>query len=608
MGIFNNTGSGSSSGGVTGLAANQAVFTFKGVAETIDKGDFVTLDTLTGTVQRANAINATLFGQNAAGADSPVSLNTWTTQCNAKVYDNTDGTLLYVESFQHTSLANGTPQLIKVAADGTEILKATTLPNNSGASPVLVPLASGRIAHLSYGGPATLNVNVYDTNTLALLDTKAIAFTGGTTNPFSQVGDAIETGGGQIVLHWGYSSIRYYAVLNADFTVKTQPTSAGGMQSSFNVIERLKLSSGRVLFVTSWYDGSSSNTNIVHFDTAGNFSATKDLGSGASLFGANHVEQLKARERRVVAEVAASKVAYITYTTSSSNLTFYTLDLTNNTTAFASNVGDANHEITWCAKGDYVYVLAQYNSGAPMVLKQAVFNITTGTVKQALATLINVTSSYSLKFDVAFLRGTDELWTLGTDGGVSYRGNIFWWCFTLADGVITVKYSRTSITSNGAIQDVLVTNDEAIVVYGGTSDGSNWTTVFALRIHLLTGALAGNTQLRTHTTGQANLYGLSQSPEAKILFRPSMETAFLFGYGAGAAPSVLTRMYFKVNASILLGVAANAAAAGSVQTILSGWANVSSRYGKFQKTIDHTASNGNKAKTYGAAAYLTGSF
>lgn len=608
MGQIVSGGSGTA-GGANGNGGGSVAYTFKNVVESISKGDFVTLDVSTGTVQRANDINATLFGQNGPGAATAMVLNAWGTQFNAKVYDNPDGTLLFVESVAHTGMPNGTPQLIKVAADGTAILKTITLPSNSGGSPCLVPLSGERLACLHYEGPGQMGVKVYDTHTLDLLVTKSVSFTGGTTNPFSQAGDAIETGNGQIVCHWAYGSVRFYAVLNPDLSVKTNPTSAGSMQSSFAVLQRLRLSNGHVVLATRWYDGAYDQNSLIHFDQDGVYVNAHSVGSNTTtLLDAAHVDKLRDRTARYVVEVGVNQVAFC-YTNTSGRF-FRKLDISTNTATFDTSLGDNNHQVTWCVHGSYAYVLSHYNSGSPMVLKAAVFNLSTNTVARALSTLIaSVSSSYGLGFSAAFLHGDSAWWVLGVEHNANVGGNLFWWAFTIGDGNISVKVERTSITSTGLIQDLLVSNDEVLCVYGGnTYGGTNYASVNFCRIGLANGAFIGGYEIRPHQSGPANLFGLSASPEAKILFRPSMETAVLFGYGAGAANNVLSRVRFKPNSSILLGVARMDSAAGEVPVMLSGWVNVSDRYRTFQKTIDHTAQNGNKAKTYGPAAYLSGSF
>ena len=58
--------------------ADSTVQRFNGVAEAIAANSVVTLDTDLLTVQEANTLNSTLFGQNAAGAGTIVDKYTYT--------------------------------------------------------------------------------------------------------------------------------------------------------------------------------------------------------------------------------------------------------------------------------------------------------------------------------------------------------------------------------------------------------------------------------------------------------------------------------------------------------------------------------------------------
>lgn len=613
MAIFNtgDAGLAASSGSVG--TAGRAVYKFPNVVEPIGKGDFITLDTGTGTIQRANDYQLALFAINTTGVSTPPADTAipWSTSTHAAlIHVNADGTQLILEGAKHNQVGAGSPQLIKLSADGLELLKTINLPSASGGQAVLAPLSGNRLGHFAYLTEGSITITVYDANTLALIGAHTRSFTGGSTGPLVSGSEAIETGNGQIVLNWAYGSARFYAVLNADFTVKTHPVSAGPIYSSYTPLQRLKLSNGRVVIAASWMDsGSTFMFGLMHFDQNGNFANQHSSASQATLMQVAHAAQINDRAPRYFLEAGVNRIAFC-FTTSQRY--FRCIDIETNTLTIDTSIGDGNHELSWCQRGDYAYLIAIHNSGTPANLKSAVFNTVTGVVKQAVGMLIpSMTLSYGLKLEAALMRGNDEWWVLGTESSASVRGNLFWWCFTIKDGGISVKVSRTAIAgSQGVIQDIMMTDNEAAVIHGGNSyESTTFAQVMCTRINLKTGALINSVQLRTHATGNIQLAGMTfNTGENKLLFRASQECYVLFGLGASGASGVLSRLVFKPNASILLGIAESDSANGEVSTVLSGWCAVSGRYSKFQKTIDHSEQSGNKAKTYGSAAYLTGSF
>lgn len=591
----------------SGSAPGSAVFTFTTTAESIAEGDFVTLDTGTGTVQRANDYSIDQFGSNPPVAAAAVAVTAWNPAGCFLVLTNTDGSLLYAEGASHNALSATTSQLIKVSADGATVLKQIKLLALSGM-PTLIPLSGNRLAVVQYLSATSITTSIYDTNTLELLSTTPTAFTVSSA-PFTVYGDGIETANGQIVLYWLNSNVKYYAVLNADLSVKVQPTNNGTVViSSLTVIQRMRLSNGGVLLVSRH---STSLAEIVSFDASGNYRNTYSLGAGSGGFdssqtgGRNNVEQFNSRSMRYVCETGVDKVSFIML--KNAVYSFCILDIATNTLLVDSPLGDTNHVTTWCIKDGYAYVLSMYSS--TMTLKYAVFNLATNTVVKALTTLIaTVAGSFTLTIQVGFLSGGDW-WLLGQDAPNGQVGKVFWWTFAIGNGTIAVKIPRTLTTDNGPIQDVVIANGEALYIAGGVALNATDIPVVFGRVDLKYGTSRAGAVIRTHTNVVTPmLMGLYNCLESKVLFRPSVEKAMLLGYGVAIAHNLLQQCYLKVNTSIVLGVASSDAIGTEVDVVLSGWTNVSERYNRFQKTIDHASLNGNKVKNYGAAAYLTGSF
>ena len=598
-----------SSSASAGTAAGSAIFTFTTAAEEIGENDFVTLDTGSGTIQRANDVSLDLFGSNVPVAATATAITAWTpgTSGCALLLTNPDGSLLYVEGAGHIG-SIATPQLIKISADGATVLKLVKLPVQGNYS-TFIPLSGNRLAIVQYLSATSITTTVYDANTLVLLSTTNTAFNVA-CNPFGQTGDGIETANGQIALYWQNQSVRYYAVLNADFTVKTQPVNNGNHTASSLIIrQRLRLSNGGVLFVNT--HSTATAAEIVSFDASGNYRNTHAMGGGSGSidstqnYGVNHVTQLLIRQAAYVVETGVDRVAFVML--KNAVYSFCILNIATNTILVDSPLGDTNHKVTWCIKGGFAYVLSMYNS--TLTLKYATFNLTTNTVVKDLTTLIPVVaSSLSINISTAFIYEGDW-WQLGFEGAYGTQGPIFWWSFAIDNGAIALKIPRTSTTVLAPIQDVTIANGEAMFLAGGLSINNVDVPLTFGRVDLKYGAYRAGAQIRIHTNGYYTpVYGVTTFPESKLLFRHSVEKALVLGPGVGVPMNFLQQCYLKVNTSILLGVATEDTATREVNVVLSGWANVSEKYNRFQKTIDHVSLNGNKVKNYGAAAYLSGSF
>lgn len=595
-----------------GTGAASAVYTFTSAVETIGEGDVVTLDTSSGTIQRANDYNIDLFGSNLPLAAPAVAVSTWNNAGAALIHTNTDGSLLYVEGSNHAGLgiAGVINQLMKVSADGSSVLNTIKLPSTTG-NPTLVPLSGNRIALIQYASASAITVTTFDSNTLEQLSTVTTAFTGA-TSPFNQAGDAVETSGGQIVLYWMNTNVKYYAVLNPDFSVKTQPVNNGSVStSSMTVKQRLRLSTGGVLIGCSY---SATMSDIVSFDASGNYRNTYVFAAGSGQFdssrpltSANIVDQLATRSVRLVSEVGVDRVAFIMLKNQNA-YSFCILNIATNTLVVEIPLGNANTSPTWCIKGNYAYVLAFLNENG-VSLRYAVVNLLTSTVVTPLTALVvPINTSFSLTLQTGFIDGNDW-WVMGMQGTYGTSGPIFWMVFTIDAGKISVRIPLTLSTAQGPIQDLTVFGGEVLFLAGGVTLNSNDVSLTYGRIDLKFGAYRAGAVIRTHTANTyPELRGIQYFPETKLLFRHGIEKAMAFGYGVGVPTNTLQRCYFKPNTSIVLGVAVEESENSDVSAALSGWVNVSLAYRRFQKTIDHASVNGNKVKNYGAAAYLTGSF
>lgn len=584
---------------------------FNGVAEAIAANSVVTLDTNLLMVQEANTLNSTLFGQNAAGAGTAVDKYTYANAGMCLLTTLPNGDSIYAEQTRPQSGGTSGRNLHLVSADGD--LKLTVAFSGSAGGDCFAVHPDGRLFLAKYTGPAQAQLLEFSSTTLQVVNTYTLNFTGGSTSPMgnsSGLGGCEFTSNGQLVMTWGIggSNGQYYAVLNADFTIKTNPTSVGSYTSSYAFQQTLRTSTGQVVMLYSYFDGSQTVYRFNHFDANGNYVRT----IMPSYHGFNsdytcHYRQTIDRKIRSIVEVGTDVIGWLAYNSVTSLVHYQSVPLSTGVLSGAPAVTSTLNPCTLIDKKDgYVYVFSHRNSPS-YDLQYIVFNAATGAVVSALQNLKASWGNDNFIPRFVFNVG-DDFYVLGCNSNTAST-KILCYGVTLKAGIVTYKNEKVILTDNGRIQDaILFGSHEVHFLYGGDNDGNG--TFYALksaRYNVATGTFITSVQVRAHESGNTGYGGLNNYPCTKTMFRQRSETCYLFGPGVNTT-ATYSRVPLKPITSIVLGTAYSSASGNSVLLKLAGWVQLASKYSNFYKTIDHTAQNGNKMKCYGAAAYLQGTF
>lgn len=591
---------------VTGASADPSVQTIAGLAEAVEAGSIITVDTATAALYEATS-RPDLFGQRdpTVGTSEVLDATTGTTGSLSTLCVLADGSrLMSASSNQH--YCNGNP-VYRLAPDGTLLAKLT------GVGGVHCLLADGHWLVASNVDATTISIRIYDQSLTLVSGPTNVGFTVSSSPLGSPSIAAIrETGTGKLMLLWWTSTggqHMNYAVLNADFSVATQPTSAdGGGGSSYEVVAATALSSGRVVVLWKYWNNSVTQLRVTHATSDGATVAT--LNSLTNTFGSYYPcgsASSTAGTGVYLHEIDGGTVAFAgAY---ADVHTLFKLTLATNTVSSVGCVGTSGViGFDWFVAGAYAFAVWSISTG-PYTVSYKPVPLAAWSSLSAVS-LFASTAAFRTRRTVKV--GSDYV-LFGNDvDGLATWTTLMWVAVAVSGGALTVRWSQKSLASVGQLVDAVADGGgDILFLTGGTGEGTSFIPLKMGRIRVSDGALAEaalTTIRQTWTSGKS--YISSYGVDYKLIHRSSGETAVLVGYVVDALAAVGPyRMAVKPVRSVVLGAATEAAAAGQpVKVKLSGWASLLAKYTGLFKSIDHTADGGNAAKVYGATAVFKGGF